>query len=684
MSGIGLVLNVAKDALLTQQYAIDVVSHNIANVSTEGYSRQVPTLETKNAAPYAGLVFGMGVQISDIVSTTNEFIEKRLQASQSNASMMTEKETYMNVIENIFNESSDSSITNQLSEFWNSIDDLNNNPSGIPERNMLTQYGTILAQSFQDTSNNLSNVKNELNSSIKASVDSINQLLDQIADANSQIQIVGTAGTPNDLIDKRNMLIKNLSQYIDINSYQNDDGSATVTTSKGFVLVNKKDSYHLGFDGTDISWQDTSTPITEDISGGKLGGWLDLRDETIPEYKSNLDEIAKSLIWEFNSLHSQGVGLEGFTSVTGTYQATDTSKAMGTEDSGLVFSDKITGGSFKLWLYDQNGDVAGEATIPVDAGKTTMADLASTINGLTIGGKDAFNSSIKDGALSIEIDPATSNGYTFAFSDDNSNILAALGINTFFTASDARNIGINEKVLSDKNYIAAGTISNNVSPAAGSSTNTSTGVITTSGPYTGSSDASYEIEIVDPAAGTFRWRKDSDAWSAATPMGSSVAIGTEGVTATFNGTISTDYAAGDTFNIDVKQSSDTYGDFFPGDNTNSLKLSNLQYQNVSVKQWAYSRTDGATSLDVTNASLDDNLHQMIGSIGIESQSIQREKDYADTIQQQMSTTRDNISAVSLDEEMADMIKYQHAYMAAAKLITTAQEMLQEIIDAVNV
>ena len=684
MSGIGLVLNVAKDALLTQQYAIDVVSHNIANVSTEGYSRQVPTLETKNAAPYAGLIFGMGVQISDIVSTTNEFIEKRLQASQSNASMMTEKETYMNVIENIFNESSDSSITNQLSEFWNSIDDLNNNPSGIPERNMLTQYGTILAQSFQDTSNNLSNVKNELNSSIKASVDSINQLLDQIADANSQIQIVGTAGTPNDLIDKRNMLIKNLSQYIDINSYQNDDGSATVTTSKGFVLVNKKDSYHLGFDGTDISWQDTSTPITEDISGGKLGGWLDLRDETIPEYKSNLDEIAKSLIWEFNSLHSQGVGLEGFTSVTGTYQATDTSKAMGTEDSGLVFSDKITDGSFKLWLYDQNGDVAGEATIPVDADKTTMADLASTINGLTIGGKDAFNSSIKDGALSIEIDPATSNGYTFAFSDDNSNILAALGINTFFTASDARNIGINEKVLSDKNNIAAGTISNNVGPAVGASTNTSTGVITTSGPYTGSSDASYEIEIVDPAAGTFRWRKDSGAWSAATPMGSSVAIGTEGVTATFNGTISTDYAAGDTFNIDVKQSSDTYGDFFPGDNTNSLKLSNLQYQNVSVKQWAYSRTDGATSLDVTNASLDDNLHQMIGSIGIESQSIQREKDYADTIQQQMSTTRDNISAVSLDEEMADMIKYQHAYMAAAKLITTAQEMLQEIIDAVNV
>ena len=676
MSGIGLVLNIAKDALLTQQYAMDVVSHNIANVSTEGYSRQVPTLEASESAPYAGLLFGRGVKMTDIESVTNDFIEKRLQNSTSDVSMMSEKETYMNILENIFNQNSDSGISNQFNEFYNALNDLNNNPSGIPERNILTEYGSILTQTFQSTSSDLLNLTRELNTSIDSGVKSVNQLLDQIADTNRQIQLVRTAGNPNDLIDKRTALVKKLSEYIDVNSYEYDDGSLTVTTRKGFVLVNRQDTYHLGFDGTDINWQDTSTPITKDISGGKLGAWLDLRDETVPEYKSDLDELAKSTIWEFNSIHSQGVGLNGFTSLTGSYQATDTSAAMGTEDSDLDFYDKITDGSFKLWLYDPNGAVVGEATIPVDADSTSMADLASTLGGLTIGGEDAFNSSIKDGSLSLEIDPSTHSGYSFAFSDDSSNILAALGINTFFTASNARDMGINQNILSDKNYIAAGKISNNVGSAVGASSNTSTGILTTSGPYTGTADGSYEIEIL--AGGNFQWRKDSGAWNVAGPIPGSFSLGTEGVNVDFNGA----FSAGDTFSIDVTQSSDAYGEYFPGDNKNSLNMSNLQYENVTVKQWTYSRKNGSSSEDVTNGTLGDYLHQMIGSVGIESQSVQREKDYTQSIQDQMSETRDNISAVSLDEEMANLISYQHAYMAAAKLITTAQEMLKEIIDAV--
>jgi flagellar hook-associated protein 1 len=680
MSGIGLVLNLAKDAILSQQYAIDVISNNIANVSTEGYSRQVPILETQDAAPYAGQLFGNGVKLSDIQSVTNTFIEKRLQSTTSNLSMMTEKETYMNIIESIFTENSNSSISSQFNEFWNALNDLNNNPSGIPERNILTEYGSLLAQSFQDTSNDLLSLSKEVNNSIESGINSVNDLLDQIADTNKQIVLVKITGTPNDLIDKRNLLVKNLSEYLDVNTYEYEDGSISVNTNKGFALVNKQASYHLDFNGTDITWSDSSSPITDDITGGKLGAWLDIRDEIIPQYKSNLDEMAKSTIWEINSLHSQGVGLTGFSSVTGTYDVDDSSEAMGTIDSGLDFYDKVKDGSFKIWLYNTTGSVVGEATIAVDADTTTLGDLAATIDGLSIGGQNAFNSSIKNGSLNIDIDPSTSSGYTFAFSDDNSNILASLGINTFFTSSNARNMGINDMIISDKNFITAGTISDNVGNAVSAASNTSTGIITTSGPYTGSADASFEIEIVNPATGAFRWRKDSGAWTNAS-MGSSVTLG-EGVSATFNGTIASDYVAGDTFTIDVENSSDTYGDFYPGDNTNSLELANLQYENVSVKKWIYSRGESPVTLDVTNTTLDDYFHQMVGAIGIESQSVQREKAYTQTIQEQMQTTRDNISAVSLDEEMANLIKYQNAYMAAAKLITTAQEMFDEILKAV--
>ncbi len=678
MSGIGLVLNIAKDALLTQQYAMDIISHNIANVSTEGYSRQVATMVVNEPAPYAGLVFGRGVTLTDIESVTNDFIEKRLQSSTSDLSMMTEKETYMNILETIFNENSKSSTSSLLDDFWNALDDLNNNPSGVAERTILIEYGSILSKSFQETSDDLLKLRKDLDTSIDAGVDNVNQIVDQIAGLNRQIILVKTTGTPNDLIDKRTSLVKQLSTYMDINAYEYDDGSLTVATPKGFVLVNRQDSYHLDFNGTDVIWENNSTPITENITGGRLGAWLDLRDETLPTYMSNLDELAKSITWEINSAHSQGVGLTGFTSLTGSYQATDRNEVMGNVDSGLDFYDKITDGSFKLWLYDENGGVVGEATLPIDADTTTLDNLSSAINGLTINGEDAFNSSIQDGALSLEIDQTTHSGYTFAFSDDNSNILATLGINSFFTSSNARNMGINEGILSDVNNIAASKINNNVGYAKGDSSNTSTGILTTSGPYTGTEDGSFEIEIT--AGGNFIWRKDSGAWSADTAFisGNTYPIGAEGVTITFNGA----FSAGDNYSIDVTQSSDTYGEFSPGDNSNSLTLSNLQYQNVAVKQWEYSREEGTRTLDITNSTISEYLHQMVGAIGIDSQSIQREKTYTQTIQDQLSATRDNISGVSLDEEMANLIKYQHAYSAAAKLITTAQEMLDTILQAV--
>lgn len=677
MSGIGLVLNIAKDALLSQQYAIDVISHNIANVSTEGYSRQVAVLQAKDAAPYGGFMFGRGVQVADIINTTNEFIEKRLQAATSGLSMMSEKETYMDIMETIFSESSASSISNQLNEFWNAWNDLNNNPSGFPERNILVEYASLLSESFQNANADMSNLKKELTSSIDSGINAVNELLDQVANVNSQILLVQTTGNANDLIDQRTVLVNKIAEYMDINTYKYDDGSLSVTTSKGFVLVNRNDTYPLDFDGTDITWGDSNAVVTEDITGGKLGGWLDLRDEVIPKYSSDLDELAKSIIWEINSLHSQGIGLNGFSSLTGSYHATNLSEEMGTVDSGLDFYDKITDGSFKLWLYNPSGEVVGETTIAIDADVTTMADLAAAINGATIGGNDAINSMIKDGALYMEIDSGSFSGYTFAFSDDSSNVLSALGINTFFTASNARDMGVNESVISDKSYIAAGKISNNVGFAVGASTNTSTGIVTTSGPYTGTTEGNYELEIL--AGNNFRWRKDGGAWSASTsiPAGA-YALGTEGVSVTFNGT----FDANDTYSISVTPSSDTYGDFFPGDNTNSLNISNLQYQNVTVKQWDYSRTEGASSRDVTNTTLDDYLHQMIGSIGIESQSVQRESAYTQAIHEQISQTRDNISAVSLDEEMANLIRYQHAYMAAAKLITTAEEMLDEVLKTV--
>ena len=431
--------------------------------------------------------------------------------------------------------------------------------------------------------------------------------------------------------------------------------------------------YPLGFDGNDVIWHSSvssEVTITDTIQGGKLGGWLDMRDEIIPKYKADLDELAKGTIWEINKIHSQGVGLSAFTTVTGTSSATGSDEAMGTSGSGLDFYDKITDGSFKLWIYDDTGGVASTTSIPIFSDTTTLDDLATTIGGIDAN----LAATVTDGKLQI----TASNDSTFSFSDDSSNVLAALGLNTFFKGSSAVEIAVNDKIIADKDYIAAAKINNNVGPAVGDSGNSSEGIITTGGPYTGTGDATYEIKITTDGS-TFQWRKDGGDWSPDIVMAGSHALGGDGVEVTFNGSFDAD----DSYTINVLESADTYGDFAAGDNRNSLAVADLQYQGMTMKRWSYTRGGDPTSQDVADTTIEDYLHMFVSSIGIESKSIGREMEYKHTLQDNISQMRDNISSVSLDEEMANLIRYQHAYVAAAKLISVAEEMLDTLVNSTH-
>lgn len=579
MSGIGLVLNAAKDALLTQQYAIDVVSHNVANVNTEGYSRQIPVLEAKTPASYAGFILGRGVALSEIVRSSDNFIETRLRERQSDLSAMSEKEIYMGVLEGIFNEDSGLSLSSQLSDFWNAWQDLSNNPSGLPERTALYEMGSLLAQSFNDLSGDLDQLEREINLSLEASTEKVNQLSGQIATLNEQIISMEVTGTANDLRDQRNMLLLELSEYIDIRSFEYDDGNITVMTTSGYILVDKAETYDLGINGTEITWEGSGgeiVNITDKIQGGKMAGWLEMRDETIPKYEADLNELAKSIVWEVNKVHSQGVGLEGFTDVTGAYAALDKDEELWTSDSGLTFYDQIVSTeTFDIWVYDSAGNAVSTTIDLDDAGVTSLQGLADTLDGLA-----NLNAEVtSDNRLRVYAD----SGCSFAFANDTSNVLAALGVNTFFNGSNAVGIEMNSLIETNKDFIAAA--------------------------------------VVDS----------------------------------------------------------TTGDFAAGDNSNALAIADLQYQDVSVKRWTYERGSAATSETVTD-TLENYLHSLVGAVGIESQSITRSKEYNQVIVDQLSSTRDSISAVSLDEEMTNLIKFQHAYSAAAKLISTADEMLKTLLD----
>ena len=313
------------------------------------------------------------------------------------------------------------------------------------------------------------------------------------------------------------------------------------------------------------------------------------------------------------------------------------------------------------------------------AAKLVEIDRVPALVGALSSGVTFAVSSITIANEVVQISPASTSP---AITDlDASGLLAALGINTFFKGDSAGSIGTNAQIK-NKDYIAAGKIINNVGLAVPAATNTSTGSITTSGPYTDTANATYTIGIIDDV-GTikFRWKKDDGAWSANIniTIGSPQTINA-GVTLTFNpGT----YVDTDTFTIDVTALSDTSETIAVGDNTNALAITDLQNDSRDIEQWAISR-GGSTANSSSNvaARVEAYYHAMVGSIGIISASTSRGRAFNEVMVNKLSEIRDSISAVSIDEEMTNLIKFQNAYAAAAKLITISDEMLDTLLGMV--
>ena len=397
-----------------------------------------------------------------------------------------------------------------------------------------------------------------------------------------------------------------------------------------------------------------------------------MRDEVVAKYKLDLDAVAKELVWSVNVQHSQGVGLEGFSTVAGTYQASSTSTAL--DSSGISFADRITDGGFRLWLYDSNGNYQTDTTLVIDSDTTSIDDIVAAINAID---PAMISATTVDGTIQIN----GVNGYTFAFSDDTSNVLAALGVNAYFDGNSAGNMGVNDTIGLEKGFIAAARITNNVGDAVADSGNSTagTGTIVTGGRYTGTADATYEIRISTGGAvgvAEFQWRKDGGAWSTAiTATGASQLID-NGVSVTFMpGT----YVLSDAYSMEVTANSSFYGDFTTGDNTNALAITELQYTSQQISQWTCDRIDGNTQGSIT-ATIEEYYHSMLGSMGILSSSISRGRDFSEMMVNNLSQIRESVSGVSLDEEMAKLIQFQHAYTAATKLISVSDEMLTPLLE----
>ena len=567
-------LNIGRLGLLAQQYAMHVLGNNIANVNTEGYTRRRVIMSPTSSVEFgSGLFFGTGVKVDDVQRVRDTFLDVYLRNELGTLGTLDKSNAAYKQIEVIFNELSDQgrSLSGMMAEFWDAWQTLSTEPENPVMRQVVVSNGVSLASTFQYMRDRLSGLRVGMNTAVSTTVEAINTLAAQLQELNAQI--IASENEPhmaNDLRDQRDLIIDRLSELAAVTTRDFGDGEMVVFIN-GQMLVSGNTVRTLetavNADGLyDVQWSDTGGAV--DPSAGQLKGLLDARDTTIPSYITRVDALATQIIKEVNRLHSQGNGLDLYTTATSGVAVSDPDVVLDSA-AGLAFEGEITTGSFWLAVYDADGTLLEEQEISITAGVSTLNTVAAEINADFLA-NGYLQASVSNGEITIELDAGAPSGATFSFvksdgTGDTSGFLLAMELNTFFTGEDADTIDVSSVIQNNPSLLAAA---------------------------------------------------------------SSTA---------------------------------------PGDNTIALAIGNV-------------RNDTFVTGTDTDARTFDGYHEItVATLGIESAREGSLLTNQENVVEAFKRQRLAESGVNLDEELAQLISVEHAYTAAARYITTIDEMLDTLL-----
>jgi flagellar hook-associated protein 1 FlgK len=334
---ISSLLFTARDALNSNQMAIDITGSNIANVNTPGYSRQQVDLKSLGSVTVGGAGTQIGVTVSQIERIYDRFIESQIIAQQQNTGYSDTLLRGLQNIEVMIDDTQGLGISDQLSKFWSSWEDLSKNPGGIVERSALLSAAQNLTSSLTSCKRNLDTITTDLSRSIADTVTSINEKVNELKDLNKKIiEIMGDKGEKNDLLDKQTQALKELGALINITHVGNADGTANVYLSNGQPLLQgiqeQTLSAKLNADGqsSDIFSSNLSgETVNSTLTSGKLGALIELQNKIVPEYINDIDAFSKSLADRVNELHRDGFDAYNNTGVN-FFQILDEENSAGT------------------------------------------------------------------------------------------------------------------------------------------------------------------------------------------------------------------------------------------------------------------------------------------------------------------------------------------------------------------
>ncbi len=551
-------LNVGVSALLTSQGSLATTSQNISNVNTEGYNRQRAEHVTRAANFQGAYYIGTGVTIGGVERIYDNFIASQVRTYTSQESQQDTFLKFSRQIDDLLG-SPQLGLDSGLESFFNAVHEVANNPTSISARQVMLTEGEILANRFNTLDKQLGEFDKQVDNLLSVSIKDINSLSKGIADLNAAIIAAGASGTgdqPNDLLDKRDKLINDLSKFTSVNIIPEDTGALTVLVGNGQALVvgTANIELHEIVDSSTnpvrvgIGYGPAQIDVSAQLTGGSIGGALQVRSDVIDSARTELDALALGVTTSFNAQHRKGVSLNG--TIGGDLFTVATPPA--TTDAG----------SIRLAISDPR-DLA--IAFPVGVTNTSVTGSGQ----IEIASIDATPPLALTLPITLTFDSATNQ----------------------YTATD----GVNPAV----------TIA-----------------------YDPSSDGGKSVSLTAPMAELTLVLNGIPANGDIITLGSSSAI---------------------------------------GDNRNALALADLQI----AKTLNGGTQSFADSYGVTVANVATRTHQ--AEIGQKTQQ---------GLLDQVNLRHESLSGVNLDEEAANLIKFQQAYQAASQIITVSNTVFNALINAV--
>ncbi len=450
-------LQIGKSALLSYQAALQVVGNNMANAGNAQYTRQTAILQAIPGVRFVeGIQPGAGVAITNLKRNIDEQLETRFRSAVSDQEQTYIEQRSLGRIESLLNELTETDLSTYLNNFFNSFAQLQADPGDLTLRDIVVINGDALTTAMQRQQTDLENLAEELNEQLIHHASSATRYAEDIARLNGEIlaaeSSARTVAAP--LRDQRDEALRELSKLIEIRTVNHDNGSVAVYIGSepmvefdGARALTTTEAVVNGQRKVTVRFADNKSAVK--LEGGTIAGTVASRDTHVSNQLGRLNQLAQALIEEVNKLHASGQGLSKHTDLTGTYAVLDSTVALNTASNGL---DLIpTNGSFIITTYGTDGSPI-ETKIDVDldgigGNDMTLDDLATAIGGVP--GLAATVTS----AGQLQITAAT--GTSFTFKEDSSNVLAALGLNTFFEGQDASDIEVGTLVKSDRRFLAA-------------------------------------------------------------------------------------------------------------------------------------------------------------------------------------------------------------------------------------